>query len=160
MMADHTWQSPPGGLSLRNERSGSLFAGKSVMRAADLQKVLETILDTATDAFDHMARRFTDAAENLGDEYTHLAEFSAGWAKLSKKGRKVFVEQLLKSSGLVIASTLATKAGLKFADKQQKQIRNVVLMVADFVKPAAEKARKKVKKAGKRAKKKLKEAVG
>jgi len=125
------------------------------MKASDFQNVLDTLHDAATESFDHMSRRFRDAAEKTGDEYEHLAEFSAGWSKLSKKGRKVFVEQLLKSIGLVIAGSLATKAGLKLAGKKQKLIRNVVLMAADYVTPAVEKAKKK----GKKAKKKLKKAV-
>ena len=133
------------------------------MRAADLQKVLETLTDTMTDSFDHMAHRFAESTDELGDEYEHLAEFSAGWKKLSKSGRRLFVEQLVKSSGLVIATSVATKAGLNLADKQQKKLRAAVLAVADLAAPAIKKAKKKAKdkakktdKGAKKLKKKLK----
>ncbi len=123
------------------------------MRAADLQKVLETLTDTLTDSFDHMAHRFAEGAEKLGDEYGHLADFSAGWKKLSRSGRRLFVEQLVKSSGLVIATSVATKAGLNLADKQQKKLRAAVLAVADLAAPAIKKGKKKAKKAKKDAEK-------
>ena len=127
------------------------------MKAADVQKVLAAIQDLAADSFDHMAARFADGVEKLGDEYAHLADFSASWNKLSKGARRLVVEQLLKSSGLVMAGTVATKAGLKVAGKTQKQIRNVILNVADLVEPTGKKAKKKAKKlkkdGGKKAKK-------
>ena len=123
------------------------------MRAADLQKVLETLNETVTDSFDHMADRFAESAEKLGDEYGHLADFSAGWKKLSRSGRRLFVEQLVKSSGLVIAGSIATRAGLNLADKQQKKLRSAVLAVAELVAPAVKKATKKAEKKAKEAKK-------
>ena len=129
------------------------------MRAADLQKVLETLTDTITDSFDHMAHRFAEGADKLGDEYGHLADFSAGWKKLSKSGRRLFVEQLVKSSGLVIATSVATKAGLNLADKQQKKLRAAVLAVADLAAPALKKAKKKAKKASDKGEKKLKKKL-
>ena len=129
------------------------------MRAADLQKVLETLTDTITDSFDHMAHRFAEGADKLGDEYGHLADFSAGWKKLSKSGRRLFVEQLVKSSGLVIATSVATKAGLNLADKQQKKLRAAVLAVADLAAPALKKAKKKAKKASDKGAKKLKKKL-
>lgn len=129
------------------------------MRAADLQKVLETLSDTITDSFDHMAHRFAEGADKLGDEYGHLADFSAGWKKLSKGGRRLFVEQLLKSSGLVIATSVATKAGLNLADKQQKKLRAAVLAVADLAAPALKKAKRKAKKASDKSAKKLKKKL-
>ena len=129
------------------------------MRAADLQKVLETLTDTITDSFDHMAHRFAEGADKLGDEYGHLADFSAGWKKLSKSGRRLFVEQLVKSSGLVIATSVATKAGLNLADKQQKKLRAAVLAVADLAAPALKKAKKRAKKASDKGEKKLKKKL-
>ena len=129
------------------------------MRAADLQKVLETLTDTITDSFDHMAHRFAEGADKLGDEYGHLADFSAGWKKLSKSGRRLFVEQLVKSSGLIIATSVATKAGLNLADKQQKKLRAAVLAVADLAAPALKKAKKKAKKASDKGEKKLKKKL-
>lgn len=128
------------------------------MRAADLQKVLETLHDTVADSFDHMAGRFEEGVEALGEEYAHLAEFAAGWAKLSKTSRRRFVEQLLKSSALVLASVVATKVGLKIAANHQKQLRKILLGVADLIRPVR-KATKKGKKAAWKAKKKLKKAV-
>jgi hypothetical protein len=129
------------------------------MRAADLQKVLETLTETITDSFDHMAHRFAESAEKLGDEYEYLADFSAGWKKLSKSGRRLFVEQLVKSSGLVIATSVATKAGLNLADKQQKKLRAAVLAVADLAAPALKKAKKKAKKNADKGAKKLKKKL-
>jgi hypothetical protein len=129
------------------------------MRAADLQKVLETLTDTITESFDHMAHKFAEGADKLGDEYGHLADFSAGWKKLSKSGRRLFVEQLVKSSGLVIATSVATKAGLNLADKQQKKLRAAVLAVADLAAPALKKAKKKAKKASDKGEKKLKKKL-
>ena len=105
-------------------------------------------------------------ADKLGDEYGHLADFSAGWKKLSKGGRRLFVEQLLKSSGLVIATSVATKAGLNLADKQQEKVRGALLAAAALVQPALKEVRKKGKekkkstgKAAKKGKKKLKKAA-
>ena len=126
------------------------------MRAADLQKVLETLNETVTDSFDHMADRFAESAEKLGDEYGHLADFSAGWKKLSRSGRRLFVEELVKSSGLVIATSVATKAGLNLAEKQQKKLRAAVLAVADLAAPAVKKAKKKAEKKAKKAEKSAK----
>lgn len=136
------------------------------MRVADLQKFLETLHDTVADSLDHMAHRFTESAEKLGDDYAHLADFSAGWKKLSKSGRKLFVQQLLQSSGLVIAASVATKAGLNLADKQQEKVRGALLAAAALVQPALKEVRKKGKekkksagKAAKKGKKKLKKAA-
>lgn len=129
------------------------------MRAADLQKVLETLTDTLTDSFDHMAHRFAEGAEKLGDEYGHLADFSAAWKKLSRSGRRLFVEQLVKSSGLVIATSVATKAGLNLADKQQKKLRAAVLAVADLAAPAIKKGKKKAKKAAEKSAEKTKKKL-
>jgi hypothetical protein len=136
------------------------------MRVADLQKLLETLHDTVADSFDHLAHRVTESAEKLGDDYAYLADFSAGWKKLSKKGRKLFVEQLLKSSGLVIATSVATRAGLNLADKQQKKVRNALLAVAALAQPAlkevekkGKKGKKSAEKAAKKMKKKLKKAA-
>jgi hypothetical protein len=129
------------------------------MRAADLQKVLEKLTDTITESFDHMAHRFAEGADKLGDEYGHLADFSAGWKKLSKSGRRLFVEQLVKSSGLVIATSVATKAGLNLADKQQKKLRAAVLAVADLAAPAIKKAKKKAKKSADKGAKKMKKKL-
>ena len=129
------------------------------MKTADIQKVLGAVQDTAAEALDHMAKRFTDAAEKFGDDYSHISDFSKSWSKLSKNARKLFVEQLLKSTGLVLASAAATKAGLHFAGKTQRKIRKVVLNVADMVEPAGKKAKKvksKAKKLKDKAKKKLK----
>lgn len=133
------------------------------MKASELQKVLGFLHDTASDAFDHLASRLTATAEELGEEFAELAEFAASWSKLKKASRKLFVEQLLKSSGLVIASSLATKAGLSAAGKTQKQLRKALLTIADVVEPAGKRTAKKIKKikkAGKKtagkAKKKLK----
>ena len=124
------------------------------MKAADIQNVLVRVEQTAAEALDHMSSRFADAAEKLGDDYAHLADFSKGWAKLSKKGRKLFVEQLLKSTGLVLASAAATKAGLTVAGKTQKQIRKVILSAADVIEPVAKRSKKKLKKKLKDVKKK------
>jgi len=129
------------------------------MRAADLHKVLETLTDTISDSFDHMAHRFAEGADKLGDDYGHLADFSAGWKKLSKSGRRLFVEQLVKSSGLVIATSVATKAGLNLADKQQKKLRAAVLAVADLAAPAMKKAKKRAKKTTDKGAKKLKKKL-
>ena len=129
------------------------------MRAADLHKVLETLTDTISDSFDHMAHRFAEGADKLGDDYGHLADFSAGWKKLSKSGRRLFVEQLVKSSGLVIATSVATKAGLNLADKQQKKLRAAVLAVADLAAPAMKKAKKEAKKTTDKGAKKLKKKL-
>ena len=115
------------------------------MKAADIQKVLVRIEHTTAEALDHMASRFANAAEKLGDDYAHLADFSAGWAKLSKNGRKLFVEQFLKSTGLVLASAAATKAGLTVAGKTQKQLRKVILSAADMIEPVAKKSKTKEK---------------
>jgi hypothetical protein len=129
------------------------------MRTADLQKILETLQDTVTESLDHMAHRFAEGAEKLGDDYGHLADFSAGWKKLSRSGRRLFVEQLLKSSGLVIATSVATKAGLNLADKQQKKMRSAVLALADLVQPTLKKAKKKGKKSADKTAKKLKKKL-
>ena len=129
------------------------------MKAADIQKVLGAVQDTTADALDHMAHRFKDAAEKLGDDYTHLSEFAAAWSKLSKNARKLFVEQLLKSTGLVLASAAATKAGLSLAGKTQKKIRKVVLTAADMVDPAGKVAGKKAKKLKDKVKKKAKKKL-
>src|SRR5687768_17678462 len=63
-----------------------------------------------------------------------------------------------KSTGLVIASALATKAGMKVAWKNHKKLRKVLLTAADAIEPMATKAAKKaVKKAKKKAKKRSEE---
>lgn len=133
------------------------------MKGIELQKILETVGDVTADALDHLAKRFANRAEKFGDEYSHLAEFGAGWQKLSKKGRRLFAEQFLKSSALVIAGTLATKAALAAAGRKQKQVRAVVLTVADMIEPTAKKlgenAKKKTKKRARKAKKRLEKAT-
>jgi len=126
------------------------------MRASDLQKVLETLHDTMADSFDHLAGRFEEGVEDLGDEYEHLLEFASRWSKLSKSHRRRFVEQLLKSAGLVLASVVATKVGLNIASKHQKQLRKILLGVADLIGPV----RLATKKTEKGVKKKLKKILG
>ncbi len=123
------------------------------MRVTDVQKFLKGLNETIFEAVDHFADRFEKGAEKLGEEYLPLAEFAGSWKKLSKDGRKLFVEQLLKSAGLVVASSVATKAGIKTAWKNQKQVQNVLLMVADFIAPAATKAKKTAKETKKKVKK-------
>lgn len=125
------------------------------MRVADVQKFLKGLNETIFDTVDHFAERF-EKADKLGDKYLPLAEFAGSWKKLSKDSRQLFIEQLLRSAGLVVASSVATKAGIKTAWKNQKQVQNLLLMVADFIAPAVTKAKKTSKDTKKKAKKKLK----
>lgn len=129
------------------------------MKPSDVQKILGRIHDTVGDALDHMAHRFSDAAETLGGDYAHLADFSASWGKLSKGSRAIFVEQFLKSAGLVIAGTLAARAGIKVAQRSQRDLRNMILNVADLIEPVAKKTAKGGKKKLKKAKKRVKKAI-
>jgi hypothetical protein len=129
------------------------------MKARDVQKILRSIDDTVTEAIDHLAERFGDAADSLGHEYAHLADFSRQWKGLKKDVRRLFAEQLVRSAGLVMAGSLATKAGLKFAGKSQKEIRKVILTAAAFLGPIAASAGGKARKKAKKAKKRLEKAA-
>jgi hypothetical protein len=121
------------------------------MRASDFGKIIALVQDIAGDALDHLADRFSEEA---ADDLKHVAEFAKGWKKLSRNARQLFVEQLIKSAGLVIASALATKAGMKVAWKNHKKLRKVLLTAADAIEPMAKRATKKaLKKAKKKAKK-------
>ena len=121
------------------------------MRASDFGKIIALVQDVAGDALDHLADRF---AEEATDDLKHVADFAKSWKKLSKNARHVFAEQLVKSGGLVIASALATKAGMKVAWANHKKLRKLLLTAAEAIEPMATKATKKaLKKAKKKAKK-------
>lgn len=126
------------------------------MKAADLQRAFETLHDTFAGAFDHLAEQVETTAESLGDEGRDLMEFAAGWTKLSKTGRRLLIEQLMKSTGLVLAGAVATKAGVRIASKKQKLVRNVLLSIVELIGPLARETRKKAVKTTRKAKKKTK----
>lgn len=129
------------------------------MKAKDVQKVLSTIQETVTDSLDHMADRFSKGADKLGEEFEHLADFSGAWKKLPREARALFVEQFLRSSALVVAGNVAAKAGLKLAKNSQRDVRKLLLDVADFIEPMAKKSLKAGKAKAKKAKKRVKKAM-
>ncbi|HVS31008.1 MAG TPA: hypothetical protein VMS98_06090 [Thermoanaerobaculia bacterium] len=119
------------------------------MRAIDIGKVLALVHDTLGDSLDHLSDRFSGEES---DDLKHVAEFAKSWKKLSANARKTFVQQLVKSTGLVIATALATKAGMKVAWKNHKKIRRVLLAAADAIEPVAKRPRKNVKKRARKVK--------
>ena len=125
------------------------------MKARDVQKVLAAIAETIGGSLDHMAGRFAKGADELGEEFEHLAGFSKAWTKLPDEARTLFVQQFLKSSALVLAGNVAAKAGLKLAKSSRKDISKALLVVADFVEPVAKKSLAAGKAKAKKAKKKL-----
>ena len=133
------------------------------MKATDARKVFSLLKGITADSFDRVAEQLADAADKLGDEYAGIADFAKSWGKLSKKARRLFVEELIKSHGLIIAGTVATKAGIKLAKENQKQLRNLLFFVADMIQPSdktKKKIKKKAKKAAKKTKKKIAEVAG
>ena len=119
------------------------------MKAADTRKILAILRSVTADSFDRVAVQLKD-----GD----AAEFGAAWTKLSRDARELFVGELMKAYALVIAGSVITKAGVKFAGDHQKQLRKLILFIADVLQPDA-KTKKKLKKKAKKLKKKAKKAV-
>jgi hypothetical protein len=123
------------------------------MQVRDLQKVLGAIRDTVSATMDHLGDRLSDEASELADDLAPLRDFAKGWKKMGKASRRAFVDQFLKSAGLVAASAAATKLGLDLAVKNQKQLRKVMLGVADLIGPLEVKAKKRKKKLARKLKK-------
>src|SRR5688500_10460884 len=87
------------------------------MKTRDIQKILSLLHDVASSALDHVADQLADGAAELGDELSDLTDLGKSWKKLSKAARSAFIEQLLKSAALVIATTVATRLGVSMAGK-------------------------------------------
>jgi hypothetical protein len=124
-----------------------------MMKADDARKVFSLLKGVTSDALDHVTKQLADRAD-LAAEHADLGDLLAAWSRLSKKARKLFVGELMKSYALVVAGAAVTKAGLSFAGDHQKQLRKLILFIADVVQPG-EKTKKKLKKKAKKAKKKL-----
>jgi polyhydroxyalkanoate synthesis regulator phasin len=125
------------------------------MNGKQLKRGMEAMHDVISETFDHLASKFEGKADKLGEEFAHLVDFSTSWGKMSKRHRKVFVEELLKAAGIITVTALATKVGIDIAGKKQKHLRKAVIGAAGLITPMMDLVGKSKSKKAKKALKKL-----
>lgn len=125
------------------------------MDVKQLKRGMESLHDVVTETFDHVAAKFDGKGEKFGEEFAYLVDFSTSWGKMTKRHRKIFVEELVKAAGILALSALATRVGIDIAGKKQKQLRSAVIGAAGMLAPMAELLGKSQKKKAKKALKKI-----